>query len=87
MQCWRRSLLDDEKNVLALSSKDADLLGIPIRITVDAVQLTASWNTDAPRYEDETDPVEESKALALKTIQEEENKCRKEQKKHIRNLF
>ena len=73
-----------EKNVLASSLrigilerpgvkfKDADLLGIPIRITVGRGAADGVVEYKMRRDADKTEmTVEESKALALKTIQEE----------------
>ena len=52
--------------------KDADLLGIPIRITVGRGAADGVVEYKMRRDADKTEmTVEESKALALKTIQEE----------------
>lgn len=65
-------LLDDRKERPGVKFKDADLLGIPIRITVGRGAADGVVEYKMRRDADKTEmTVEESKALALKTIQEE----------------
>lgn len=65
-------LLDDRKERPGVKFKDADLLGIPIRITVGRGAADGVVEYKMRRDADKTEmTVEESKVLALKTIQEE----------------
>lgn len=65
-------LLDDRKERPGVKFKDADLLGIPIRITVGRGAADRIVEYKLRRDADKTEmTVAESKALALKTIQEE----------------
>lgn len=65
-------LLDDRKERPGVKFKDADLLGIPIRITVGRGAADGVVEYKMRRDADKTEmTVEESKAQALKTIQEE----------------
>ena len=65
-------LLDDRKERPGVKFKDADLLGIPIRITVGRGAAERIVEYKLRRDADKTEmTVAESKALALKTIQEE----------------
>ncbi len=65
-------LLDDRKERPGVKFKDADLLGIPIRITVGRGAADGIVEYKMRRDAEKTEmTVEESKALALKTIQEE----------------
>lgn len=64
--------LDDRKERPGVKFKDADLLGIPIRITVGRGAADGVVEYKMRRDADKTEmTVEESKAQALKTIQEE----------------
>ena len=65
-------LYEDRKERPGVKFKDADLLGIPIRITVGRGAADGVVEYKMRRDADKTEmTVEESKALALKTIQEE----------------
>lgn len=65
-------LLDDRKERPGVKFKDADLLGIPIRITVGRGAADGIVEYKMRRDAEKTEmTVEESKELALKTIQEE----------------
>ncbi len=65
-------LLDDRKERPGVKFKDADLLGIPIRITVGRGAADGIVEYKMRRDAEKTEmTVEESRTLALKTIQEE----------------